>query len=80
MVTPAGTRFGGPGSLNVDVSLSRTFSIREHFHLETRAESFNVINHVNLNNPTTALNSSNFGKITGAADPRILQFVMKLKF
>ena len=72
--------FRGPGSLNVDVSLSRTFPIREHFHLETRAESFNVINHVNLNNPTTALNSSNFGKITGAADPRILQFVMKLKF
>jgi len=35
---------------------------------------------VRLNNPATALSSSTFGVITGAADPRILQFAMKLKF
>ena len=48
--------------------------------MEARAESFNAINHVNYNGPTTAMNSSNFGKILGAADPRILQFSMKLHF
>ncbi|HVW83663.1 MAG TPA: hypothetical protein VHB50_03245, partial [Bryobacteraceae bacterium] len=70
----------GPGSIGVDMSLSRTFALHERWQLETRAEAFNAINHVNLNNPTTSLSSSNFGKITSAGEPRILQFVMKVKF
>ena len=43
-----------------------------------RFEAFNAINHVNLSNPSTNLSSSNFGTITSAGDPRILQFAMKL--
>lgn len=72
--------FRGPGSLSFDFSLSRIFAIHESWQLEARGEAFNAINHVNLHNPTTSLSSSNFGKITGAGDPRILQFVMKLRF
>ena len=72
--------FRGPGLLNFDIAFSRIFALRERLKLEARAEAFNAINHVNLNNPTTALNSSNFGKITAAGDPRILQFAMKLRF
>ena len=34
----------------------------------------------NYGNPTTALNSSNFGRILTAGDPRIMQFGMKMKF
>ena len=41
---------------------------------------FNVINHVNYNAPTTALNSANFGKILSAGDPRIMQFALKVDF
>jgi hypothetical protein len=48
--------------------------------LQFRWEIFNVINHVNLNAPTTALNSANFGKILGAGDPRIMQFALKVDF
>jgi hypothetical protein len=70
----------GPGQLNLDVSLSRLFSLTERFHLEARAEGFNVINHTNFNNPNTNLNSSTFGRITSAGDPRILQFALKLHF
>jgi hypothetical protein len=83
----------GPGALNVDVTLSRTFPIHERIRLEARFEAFNVINRANFDNPTTALNSSNFGLITGTAqapggslllpsigDPRILQFALKLHF
>lgn len=84
---PAGT-FGnigknavrGPAAVNFDLSLSRNFQLRERARLEARAEAFNAINHANYNNPTTSLNSSNFGRILGAGDPRILQFAMKLHF
>ena len=34
----------------------------------------------NFNNPTTALNSSNFGRILSAQDPRIMQFALKFDF
>jgi hypothetical protein len=83
----------GPGSLNVDMTLSRTFPIRERFRLEARFEAFNVINHANFDNPAGNLSSSNFGLITGQppspsaspllpsiGDPRILQFALKLHF
>jgi hypothetical protein len=83
----------GPGALSVDVTLSRTFPIRERFRLEARFEAFNVINHANFDNPTAAINSANFGLITATAgapggsllipsigDPRILQFAMKVHF
>src|SRR5262249_14892368 len=83
----------GPGSVSVDMTLSRRFPIRERFVLEARFEAFNVINHANFDNPTTALNSANFGLITATAqapgaslllpsigDPRILQFALKLHF
>jgi hypothetical protein len=83
----------GPGSLSVDMTLSRNFAIHEQIRLEVRVEAFNVINRANFDNPTTALNSSNFGLITATAgapggslllpsigDPRILQFAMKLHF
>jgi hypothetical protein len=70
----------GPSSFNVDLALSRIFALHEAWRLEVRGEAFNVMNHVRLNNPNTSLASSNFGVITGAADPRIMQVAMKLIF
>jgi hypothetical protein len=69
----------GPGSLRVDTALSREFVIQERFRLEARGEAFNVINHANFSAPNTNLSSSSFGRITAAADPRILQFALKLR-
>ncbi|HWB84740.1 MAG TPA: hypothetical protein VG675_11415 [Bryobacteraceae bacterium] len=62
------------------MSLSRIFAFSERWWLEACAESFNVLNHANFNGPTTGLNSSNFGVITSAGDPRIMRFAMKLHF
>ena len=70
----------GPGSWQFDLSLSRTFQIREMKRLEFRAEAFNVTNSFNMNNPTTDFNSNLFGKVTSAKDPRILQFALKYLF
>jgi hypothetical protein len=69
-----------PPSVNFDFALSRNFQLRERYRFEARAEAFNAINHTNFNGPATGLNSSNFGVITSAGDPRILQFALKLHF
>jgi hypothetical protein len=83
-----------PGLLSFDVSLDRMFYVTERFHLDVRADAFNVINHTNFSSPSqtgisipgisagvsSALNSTTFGRLTSAGDPRILQFSMKLIF
>ena len=43
-------------------------------------EVFNVLNRVHLNNPVSALNNGNFGLITSAGDPRIIQLALKYTF
>jgi hypothetical protein len=68
-----------PSRLTNDLAVTRTFDVGGA-GLQFRWEIFNVINHVNYNAPVTALNSANFGKILGAADPRIMQFALKLDF
>jgi len=70
----------GPGSIRIDMGLTRTFRVRENQSIEFRGEAFNLPNHVNPNNPTTILNNPLFGKITTVGDPRILQFALKYAF
>jgi hypothetical protein len=70
----------GPGLVQIDMGLVRTFKVREKQSIQFRAEAFNVPNHVNPNNPTTAINSTVFGKIQAAADPRIMQLALKYVF
>jgi hypothetical protein len=70
----------GPSGWNMDTGLWRSFPIREQVKLDARFEAFNVLNHVWFNVPVVALNAGNFGQITSARDPRILQVAMKLTF
>jgi hypothetical protein len=85
----------GPGLFSFNLSLSRSFKLTERFILQARADAFNIINHTNFvgafapaGQPAGAsygtlsqtLSSSNFGQVTGAYDPRILQFALKLAF
>ncbi|MGD0799613.1 MAG: carboxypeptidase regulatory-like domain-containing protein [Acidobacteriaceae bacterium] len=70
----------GPGQELFNTALYKTFSIMEKVHIEFRAEAFNTFNHTNPGNPNTSLSSSNYGKITSAADPRILELAVRLKF
>jgi len=67
----------GPGSYVINLALVRRFAIREGHLIEFRGEAFNLLNHVRLNNPTTAFTSAQFGQITSAGDPRIMQFAIK---
>jgi Carboxypeptidase regulatory-like domain len=81
----------GPGLVQIDMGLTRSFQIRERQSLQFRAEAFNLPNHVNLSpvdltNPAAPstgfnlLNSPSFGRFLAAYDPRILQFALKYVF
>jgi hypothetical protein len=70
----------GPGYADWDFSLLKATQVTEQLRLQFRAEFFNVLNHTNFNNPTSATNSGNFGKILSAGDPRIGQLALKLIF
>ena len=70
----------GPGYRNVDFALSRTFQLVERSSFEFRAEVFNLTNTPPLGNPATILGNADFGSITSAGDPRVIQLGLKLKF
>ena len=70
----------GPGTFNIDFSAHKVFIIRERWRLQYRAEFFNALNHTLLNNPDTGVIDSNFGRITGARSPRIIQMALKMIF
>jgi hypothetical protein len=40
--------FYGPGFADVDLSVFRTFSVKEWFKIQLRAEMFNTFNRINL--------------------------------
>jgi hypothetical protein len=70
----------GPGVFNWDMGIFKRFPVTEQFRVEFRAEFFNAFNHTQLNNPNSTVSAAGFGNITGAADPRIGQFALKLSF
>jgi len=72
--------FAGPGLNNFDVEISKDTTITESARMELRLEMFNVWNHVQFMNPNGNMNSSLFGRVTSARDPRILQLAGKFYF
>jgi hypothetical protein len=53
----------GPGVVNLDLSLFRTFNLTDRYKLQFRAEAFNVSNTPHFSNPENDVNSSDFGKV-----------------
>jgi hypothetical protein len=75
----------GPGFVNLDAALIRSFAIpfgpfRETQKLDFRTEAFNLFNHPNFTSPDGAMADGTFGSIHSAGSPRILQFALKLVF
>lgn len=62
------------------MGLTRSVRVGGGRQIQLRAEAFNVLNRVHLNNPVTGLNNPNFGLITTAADPRIIQLAVRYTF
>lgn len=70
----------GPGMVDFDMALYKTFPIFEKHQIEFRAEAFNVMNHTNFSAVSTAFNSSTFGQVTSAQDPRIMEVALRYQF
>ena len=70
----------GPSYRNVDVALARRISVHAGQAIEVRAEAFNLLNTANLGTPNTVLGAPNFGTITSAFDPRVVQLALKFLF
>jgi Carboxypeptidase regulatory-like domain len=70
----------GPAYRNVDVVLARRIPLPARTALELRAEAFNLLNTPPLGNPNAVLGAANFGTITTAGDPRVIQLAVKLVF
>jgi carboxypeptidase family protein/TonB-dependent receptor-like protein len=72
--------FHGPGIVNFDITMIKRTKIGENKTIEFRSEFFNIFNHANFSNPNGSIGSTNFGRITSTADPRLVQFGLKFTF
>ncbi len=78
----------GPGAWQVDPALTKDTKLTERVTFQFRAEAFNVLNRVQLGNPSGNLSGSGFGQIltgwnltpVGTGTPRLLQFMGRLNF
>ena len=71
-------------NLNENLSLTKTFPVKERLRVEFRVETFNTFNRVRFGTGNNQLQSQTFGVLTGAGSqingPRNLQFALKLYF
>jgi hypothetical protein len=81
----------GPRYFDADIAAVKNFKITERFNAEFRGELFNAFNNVNFGRPDGNLSDSSFGSISGlaggsssntygTAQPRIIQFALKVSF
>jgi hypothetical protein len=75
--------FFGPGLDNFDMAVQKDLRVTEGTKVELRMEAFNVFNHAQFFGPTTVggdVNSDNFGQVTSAGAPRLMQATVKFAF
>jgi hypothetical protein len=72
--------FHGPGLNNWDMAILKNTRITESKSLEFRFEAFNIWNHTQFENPGGAFATNQFGFVTAARDPRIMQAGLKFLF
>ncbi len=73
----------GDGIHNVDMSVSKEFSIRENMKLQLRGEFFNFTNTPRFAFPDVGYGSATFGEVTSTAPgstPRNMQFGLRFQF
>jgi hypothetical protein len=70
----------GPSYRDVDLAVIRRVPVSAGTSIEVRAEIFNLLNTANFNAPAAVAGAANFGTITSALDPRVVQLAVKLLF
>jgi len=65
----------------MDMGVTKTFSIREKVKLNLRADAFNAFNHNQFSAPSVSLSSLTFGQVTSSfSTPRNIQTALRLSF
>ncbi len=75
--------FAGPGSVNFDLALLRSFRLAEGKTLDFRLETFNTFNHAQFFGPAAVnadFGTDLFGYVVKAASPRLVQIAVKIGF
>jgi|SRR5665213_160296 len=72
--------FRAPGLAQLDLGITKNFSVTERMKVQFRSEFFNILNHTNFGLPNQQANSTAFGSITSTNTPRQIQFGLKLLF
>jgi hypothetical protein len=83
MGTAARRLFYGPGIANSGLALLKNLHVTESKSLQFRVEAFNVTNHAPFYGAAAVsgnISSPSFGRVVGAADPRLLQAAIKFYF
>jgi hypothetical protein len=74
----------GPHFFNTDLSLQKNFPVKEYATVQFRFDAFNAFNHINWGTPSGNIEqdgSINAGPgIDGTANPRQLQFSLRVQF
>jgi len=70
----------GPGTISFDMALYKDFKIGERQKFQFRSEFFNVFNHTNFASVSTSFGTPNFGEVTSARDPRIIELALRYEF
>lgn len=70
----------GPGLINFDMAFYKSFKVTERATVDFRSELFNIFNHTNFAGISTGYGSGNFGQVTSARDPRIVEFALRVHF
>jgi hypothetical protein len=66
--------------IDLDLSLQKEAAFHERLKLQFRLDAYNSLNHPNFNLPGRIFGAANFGVIGSAADPRELQWALKMLF
>jgi hypothetical protein len=71
----------GPGISETDFAVMKHIAVTERKYFEFRAEIFNLFNHTQFFNPDGNItDGAQFGQVTQAKDPRLVQFALKFFF
>ncbi len=85
---PNGTAFGdagrniieGPGEFVIDMSLSKSITIKETRALELRIQAANIFNFIDYSSINTVVNSLQFGQVTAAGSTRRVTLIARFRF
>jgi hypothetical protein len=70
----------GPSTLGLDVNLVKRVKIAETKEFELRVDGINILNRPNFGSPNLNINSTTFGRITGASGTREFVVNARLNF